>query len=172
MFNSTQFLRYGGAVLLLVGIVGYIGAFNSVEFFSLDAGENIAHTVLGIVGLGAGFGLKDAKIHRWLTILVGVTALFFGLYGFILPSGGALSNGAFANPNVFGLANLESPADNLLHLFVAAWAIWAMMGDSKVMASAPASTRSTTLSRFVASLSCSSPTASSCTTALLTSGRT
>ena len=136
MFNSTKFLQYRGAVLLLVGIVGYIGVLNSVEIFSLDAGENIAHSVLGIVGLAAGFGLKDAKIHRWLTILVGVTALFFGLYGFILPSGGVLSNGAFATPNFYGLANLENPADQLLHLFVAAWAYVSMRGDAKMATAA------------------------------------
>ena len=131
--NSTMFLRIGGAVLLIVGLVGYIGVLNSVDFFSLDAGENLAHTALGIIGLAAGFGLKDRSMHRGLTAVVGVTALIFGLLGWFLPSGGALTNGAFANPNFLGLANLESPSDNLLHLFVAAWAIWAMMGDSKTM---------------------------------------
>ncbi len=80
-------------------------------------------------------------MHRWLTAVVGITALVFGLLGWFLPSGGALANGAFANPNILGLANLESPADNLLHLFVAAWAIWAMMGDSKVAEMAPAAKR-------------------------------
>jgi hypothetical protein len=114
-----------------VGLVGYIGILNNVDFFSLDAGENFAHVVLGVVGLGAGFGLKDTRIHRGLTAVVGITALIVGLLGWFLPSGGALASGAFAKPNFFGLANLESPADNLLHLFVAAWAIWAMMGDSK-----------------------------------------
>jgi hypothetical protein len=132
--SSTAFLRYGGGVLLLVGIVGYIGILNSVDFFSLDAGENLAHVGLGVIGLAAGFGLKDAMIHRVLTGVVGVTALIVGLLGWFLPAGGALTNGAFASPNFFGLANLESPADNLLHLFVAAWAIWAMMGDSKTAA--------------------------------------
>jgi hypothetical protein len=132
--NSTAFLRYGGGVLLLVGLVGFIGILNNVDFFSLDAGENIAHVGLGIIGLVAGFGLKDARIHRGLTAVVGITALIFGLLGWFLPSGGALLNGAFAKPNFLGLANLESPSDNLLHLFVAAWAIWAMMGDSKVTA--------------------------------------
>jgi hypothetical protein len=132
--NSTAFLRYGGGVLLIVGLVGFIGILNNVDFFSLDAGENIAHVGLGIIGLAAGFGLKDARIHRGLTAVVGITALIVGLLGWFLPSGGALANGAFAKPNFFGLANLESPADNLLHLFVAAWAIWAMLGDSKVTA--------------------------------------
>lgn len=139
--NSTMFLRIGGAVLLIVGLVGYIGVLNSVDFFSLDAGENLAHTALGIIGLAAGFGLKDRMIHRGLTAVVGITALIFGLLGWFLPSGGALTNGAFANPNFLGLANLESPSDNLLHLFVAAWAIWAMMGDSKMPVMAPATAK-------------------------------
>ena len=138
--SSTAFLRYGGGVLLLVGIVGYLGVLNNVDFFSLDAGENLAHVGLGIIGLAAGFGLKDRFIHRGLTAVVGITALIFGLLGWFLPSGGALKDGAFANPNVLGLANLESPSDNLLHLFVAVWAIWAMMGD-RVAAMAPAAKR-------------------------------
>src|SRR5438105_11253345 len=136
--NSTAFLKYGGGVLLLVGLVGVIGILNSVDFFSLDAGENVAHIGLGIIGLAAGFGLKDARIHRGLAAVVGITALIFGLLGWFLPGGGALLNGAFAKPNFLGLANLESPSDNLLHLFVAAWALWAMMGDSKVPAMMPA----------------------------------
>ena len=136
--NSTAFLRYGGGVLLLVGIVGYVGILNNVDFFSLDAGENFAHVGLGVIGLAAGFGLKDKRIHRVLTGVVGITALIVGLLGWFLPAGGALANGAFATPNFYGLANLESPADNLLHLFVAAWAIWAMMGDSKAGVMAPA----------------------------------
>lgn len=136
--NSTQFLRLGGIVLLLVGLVGLIGLTANVDFFNLDAGENVAHVALGIVGLVAGYGLKDARIHRGLTAVVGITGLVFGLLGWFLPAGGALVSGGFAHPNFLGLANLESPSDNVLHLFVAAWAIWAMMGDGKVMAAAPA----------------------------------
>ena len=134
LFTSTGFLRYGGAVLLLVGIVGYLGVFNSFDFFSLDAGENIAHTVLGIVGIGVGFGLKNAGLHRLLTIALFATAIIFTLWGLILPGGGALKNGAFANPNFYGLANLESPADSLLHLVVAAWAGLALWMERKAPA--------------------------------------
>ncbi len=130
--NSTQFLRLGGGVLLIVGIVGVLGLTANINFFSLDIGENVAHIGLGLIGLAAGFGLKEAKLHRYLTAVVGLTALVFGLLGWFLPDGGALSSGAFPKPNFFGLANLESPADNLLHLFVGAWAIWAMMGDKRV----------------------------------------
>lgn len=141
--TSTGFLRYGGVVLLVVGIVGYLGVFNSFEFFSLDTGENVAHTVLGIVGIAVGFGLKNAGLHRLLTIALLATAAFFTIWGLLLPSGGALSNGAFATPNFYGLANLENPADSILHLVVAAWAglaLW-MEGKEPAMAAAPAMDR-------------------------------
>jgi hypothetical protein len=140
LFNSTGFLRYGGIVLLLVGVVGILGVFNSFPFFSLDTGENIAHLALGVVGAGAGFFLASHSIHRLLTIVVFVTAVVFTLWGLILPDGGALTNGAFAKPNFYGLANLESPADSILHLVVAAWAglaLW-MEGKQPAMAAAPA----------------------------------
>jgi hypothetical protein len=122
LFTSTGFLRYGGAVLLLVGIVGVLGVFNNFPFFSLDTGENYAHLALGIVGLAVGFGINNASLHRLLTMALFVTAAVFMLWGLILPDGGALTNGAFAKPNFYGLANLESPADSILHLVVAAWA--------------------------------------------------
>ncbi|HKZ86058.1 MAG TPA: hypothetical protein VJ793_20680 [Anaerolineae bacterium] len=32
-----------------------------------------------------------------------------------------------AVPNTFGVANLESPADNLLHLVVGIWALYAAL---------------------------------------------
>lgn len=136
IFTSTGFLRYGGIVLLLVAVVGFLGIFNSFEFFSLDSGENVAHLALGIVGAGAGFGLKNAGLHRLLTIVVFATAAIFTLWGLILPSGGALSNGAFANPNFYGLANLENPADTILHLVVAAWAGLALWMERRAPAMA------------------------------------
>ena len=143
LFTSSGFLRYGGIVLLLVGVVGVLGIFNSLSFFSLDTGENIAHLGLGIVGVGAGFGLKNAGIHRLLTTVVFATAVIFMVWGLILPDGGALANGAFAKPNFYGLANLESPADSILHLVVAAWAGLALYMGMKqpAMAAAPVTTR-------------------------------
>jgi len=120
------FLTVGGAVLLLLGIVGYLHVFSesSTPWFWLDSGESLAHTVLGVVALAAVFvpGLNTAlaPYYRWIVILVGLIALFFAVYGF-------LQAGA-AEPNTFGVANLENPSDNLLHLvvaiaaFAAAWA--------------------------------------------------
>jgi uncharacterized membrane protein HdeD (DUF308 family) len=110
------FLIYGGAVLLLLGIVGYLGVFTepNTPAFWLDSGENLAHTFLGIVALAAVFvpGLNTAfkPYYRAIVALVGVIALFFAVYGFLNASG--------AEPNTFGIANLENPADNLLHLVV------------------------------------------------------
>ena len=128
--NSKQFLTVGGAVLLLLGIVGYLGIF-SVEgsFFWLDSGENVAHVFLGVVALAAVFvpGLNSAlaPFYKPIVILVGAISLFFGVYGFIVAGNPV--------PNTYGY-NLESPADNLLHLVVGAWAIWAAMRKQPMMA--------------------------------------
>jgi hypothetical protein len=135
LFTPRGFLMYGGAVLLILGIAGFFILNNpSLSFFWLDNSENVAHTALGIIALAAVFvpGLKEmlAPYYRPIVILLAVVALFFGVYGFILPAGSP------AAPNTFGLANLEL-GDNLLHLVVAAWAFaaafWspqrAMMGS-------------------------------------------
>jgi len=121
------FLTVGGAVLLLLGIVGYLNVFteSGTPAFWLDNGENLAHTVLGIVALAAVFvpGLNTAlaPYYRPIVGLVGAIALFFAIYGFLQPAGTA------GNPNTFGVSNLENPSDNLLHLvvgIVAFAAIW------------------------------------------------
>ena len=116
--NPRQFLQIGGAILLLLGIVGFAGVFSQKgSFFWLDAGENYAHTVLGIVAIAAAYVLKDAQAQKWLVAVVGITALFFTVVGFAV--GADTTSGA----NTFGVANLESPADDILHLVVGAWAL-------------------------------------------------
>lgn len=133
LFTSTGFLRYGGIVLLLVGVVGLIGLFNNVTFFTLDTGENYAHLALGIVGVAVGFGINNTGLHKLLTWALFVTALVFTVWGLFLPSGGTLSGNTWSSPNFYGLANLESPADSILHLVVAAWAglaLWMERGSA------------------------------------------
>lgn len=123
------FLTVGGAVLLLLGIVGYLNIFteSNTPWFWLDNGENVAHTVLGVVALAAVFvpGLNTAlaPYYRAIVILVGLIALFFAVYGFI--QAGA------AEPNTFGVANLENPSDNLLHLVVGVVALAAAWWPSR-----------------------------------------
>jgi hypothetical protein len=121
-FTPKGFLTWGGAVLVLLGIVGFLGIFSqqNVPAFWLDSGENVAHLALGIVALAIVFvpGLNTAfaPYYRWVVILVGLIALFFAVYGVIQASA--------AEPNTFGLANLENPSDNLLHIVVAVWAFY------------------------------------------------
>jgi hypothetical protein len=125
LFTPKGFLTVGGLVLLLLGIVGFLGIF-TMSIFYLTSGENFAHVALGAVALAAVYvpGLNStlAPYYRWIVILVGLIALFFGVYGFILPAGNPP-----ATLNTFGLANLEI-VDNLIHLVVAAWAFAAAFG--------------------------------------------
>jgi hypothetical protein len=132
VFTPKGFLTWGGAILLLLGIVGYLGIFSQSSFpsFYLDSGENIAHTFLGIVALAIVFvpGLNSmfAPYYRWIVILLGIVALFFAVYGFYV--------GGNAAPNTFGVANLESPLDDILHLVVGAWALYAAWRPQPSMA--------------------------------------
>jgi hypothetical protein len=103
----------------VLGLAGFVILKDpSLSFFWLDGSENVAHIALGAVALAAVYvpGLKDTlkPYYRWIVILVGVIALFFGVYGFLVA-------GDASGKNTFGLANLEL-GDNLLHLVVAAWA--------------------------------------------------
>lgn len=117
--NAKQFLMWGGVVLLVVGILGFIGVIGPTPDQSIfgdtwwfDNGENWAHTILGVVAIVASMSL-GAEAMKMLTMAVGVLALFFGLYNF--------------GYTTFMGANLESPADLILHLAVAGWALWAGM---------------------------------------------
>lgn len=128
--NSKQFLIIGGIVLLLVGILGFVGIigptstnspFGAAWYF--DNAENWAHTVLGIVALIASAALP-ASGQKPLVILVGLLALFFAIYSLFGP--------ITAGSNFYG-AQLQNPADTILHLVVGIWALLAaMMGKMAV----------------------------------------
>jgi putative Ca2+/H+ antiporter (TMEM165/GDT1 family) len=72
-----------------------------------------------------GLNSSLAPYYKPIVILVGAISLFFGVYGFIVAGNPV--------PNTFGY-NLESPADNLLHLVVGAWALWAAMRKQPMVA--------------------------------------
>lgn len=128
--NPKQFLQFGGAILVILGVVGLLPVFTKANtpWFYLDTGENVAHIGLGVVAIAAAYVLTDAALQKWLVAVVGVVALFFGVYGFVVAGQ--------PEPNTFGLANLESPADNLLHLVVGAWALYAAFMGRTSMATA------------------------------------
>lgn len=127
--NPKQFLQIGGAVLVLVGILGFIGVigptpdksiFGSAWWF--DNGENWAHLVLGVVGLIAAFALSAAS-QKYLVILLGIVGVLVGFYSLLIGQS-------------FLGANLENPADTLLHIVVGAWALWAAFRSSGAAATA------------------------------------
>jgi len=118
--TPKQFLTIGGVVLVLVGILGFVGVIGPTpeqslfgDFWWFDNGENWAHLVLGVVALIAAYTMP-ADTQKPLTMAVGVLALFFAVY------------------NVFSTtfmgANLESPADLILHLVVGVWALASARG--------------------------------------------
>ena len=130
--NPKQFLLVGGIILLALGIVGFLGVFSDTKSaFYLDQGENVAHTGLGVIAIAASFLLTGAMLQKWLVAVVGVTALFFAVYGFMVAGS--------APPNTFGISNLESPADDILHLVVGIWALAAAFLPRSSMAAVASS---------------------------------
>ncbi|MBI2022293.1 DUF4383 domain-containing protein [Candidatus Daviesbacteria bacterium] len=114
-------LLYGGIILLVLGVGGmtFLGPTPEAsalgEFNWLDGAENVAHLVLGVVALGAYYMLKDAQLQKWLVALVGIIAAIATVVGFM--------NAGAPVPNA-GVTNLEF-SDNIIHLVVAAWALYA-----------------------------------------------
>lgn len=115
--NPKQFLQIGGAVLILLAILGYAGVIGPDAASSIfganwyfDNAENIAHLVLGIVAILASFALSGA-LQKPLVLVLGVVGVLVGIYSIFWP--------------IFLGANLENPADTLLHILVGAWALFA-----------------------------------------------
>lgn len=123
--NSKQFLLYGGIVLVVVGVLGFflIGPTADKSIFGdawwFDNGENWTHLVLGIIALLAAYSVP-ASAQRPLVMILGLIGVLIGLYSLLI------------SQTFFG-ANLENPADSLLHLVVGAWALWASMNKKGVV---------------------------------------
>jgi hypothetical protein len=130
------FLNAGGSVLLLLGVAGYANAFTEAgsPSFWLDPAENIAHTALGVVALGAillpGARTFAAQYQRLLAGVIGLLLLFFAAYGATLPPGDS------THPNAFGVANVEHPVDDLMHLVIGLVGVAAALMGSNPEASA------------------------------------
>lgn len=118
LLTPNGFLKVGGVVLVVLGVLGYLLPEGRLlgDAFYLDNAENIAHLVLGVVALIAAYTIP-ASAQRGLVWVVGLTALLFAVWGFMVAGEPA--------PNWYGVTNLENPLDNVLHLAVAVWAIWA-----------------------------------------------
>lgn len=122
--NAKQFLLIGGIVLILVAILGFIGvigpdATKSIfnEAWVFDNAENWAHLVLGIVGVIGSF-ILPTSIQKPIVLLLGIIGVVVGLYSLF----GPVTEGK----NLLG-AQLQNPADTILHIVVGIWALWAAM---------------------------------------------
>ena len=124
--NAKQWLIIGGAVLVLIAVLGFGGiigptADSSIfgDFWVFTNPENYAHLVLGIAGLISAFVLPS-NLQKYLVYILGVVALFFGVYS------------GFISGDFYG-ASLENPADTILHLAVGVWALYAASNTSESM---------------------------------------
>ncbi len=117
--NPKQFLQVGGVILLALGILGYLIPNLLGDLLYFDAAENVAHTVLGIVALVLA-PLPIGPLKKWIVVLVGLLALYFGVMGFLVAGNPA--------PNFYGITNLENPLDNVVHVVVGIWALLAAFG--------------------------------------------
>ena len=128
MYNPLSpkgFLRVGGMVLILLGFLSYLPSTNDPRAGILgfawwfSSGEGVAHILLGVVAILSSYVLPDNLLGP-LVLVIGALAALFGLLGGIVFSGPA-------GANLYGLANLEPPLDNILHLAIAAWAFYAAL---------------------------------------------
>jgi len=126
--NPKQFLLIGGIVLLVVGILGFVGVIGPTpeqsvfgETWWFDSGENWAHLVLGVVALILSFGVKE-NIQKPVVLILGIVGVLVGIYSAVIST-------------TFLGANLENPADTILHLAVGIWALVAALMGRKEMPS-------------------------------------
>ncbi len=114
--NPKQFLQIGGVILILLAVIGFVKPDFAGDLLNFDSAENWAHLVLGVVAVAlAPLAIGDLK--KWVVVLVGVIALAFGVLGFMVRGN--------PSPNFYGVTNLENPVDNVLHLVVGVWALFA-----------------------------------------------
>ena len=134
--NSKQFLIFGGAILVVVGVLGMVGLIGPTADKSVfganwwfDRGENWAHLILGVVGLLAAFTFPPMA-QKWLVMLLGVIGIAVGVYSIFQQK--------------FLGSNLENPADTILHVAVGAWALFCAFMTKKMGSSMGASSMPST----------------------------
>ena len=136
ILTPRGFLLAGGIILVLVAVLGYVhiigptpeqSLFGSLWYFT-DL-ENLAHLIFGVVALAAYYLLKDEGLTKWLVILVGIVAALAAVIGIMV--GGS----PFPNASLVGIpGNLENPMDTVLHVVVAAWALYVGLVSAKAKA--------------------------------------
>lgn len=112
------FLRIGGSILILIGILGLVGLLGKISeasVFHPPYWINYFHLSLGIIIFIVSLS-KNKKLQAYFTLLAAVVATTIGTLGLLL-------GGYFANK--FNIPELKDPSDHLTHLAVGLAAIWA-----------------------------------------------
>ncbi len=111
-----------GVVLTLVGVLGFVPGITSdgmlLGIFSVDGLHNIIHLVSGLAALAAAWGMWNAR-------------LYFQVFGVVY--GLVTVVGFLQGDTVLGLIGVNM-ADNVLHLLIAAVALYAGFGMKEDMA--------------------------------------
>lgn len=126
----TKLACYFGAVLLVIGVIGFIPALSPVQgehrhvlgIFEVNTLHNLIHLVSGITALAVS-GSAKASI------------LFFKIFAVVY--GAVFVIGLLQGDTVLGLMPVNL-ADNLLHLAITLFAAWAGFGAGKGKAVASA----------------------------------
>ena len=119
ILSPKGFLQVGGVVLVLVAVLGFVGIIGPTaeslfgSYWYFDNVENLAHLVLGVVALVLAFW-GGSEIQKWITVAVGAIAIIAALWSVF----GAVPDGS----NLLG-AQLQNPADTVLHAVVGVWAL-------------------------------------------------
>ncbi|HEV8191435.1 MAG TPA: DUF4383 domain-containing protein [Ktedonobacterales bacterium] len=121
MGNSAKlYAQVLGAVLLLVGALGFIPALapdgNLLGIFAIDGPHNVVHILSGVVGLAAGFA-AGSRYARLYALVFGIVYAGVTIVGFI------------QGTTVLGIIPINL-ADNLLHMLIAVSALGVYVASS------------------------------------------
>lgn len=121
IFTPNRFLKALGLILLLISISGLLGILGPTSSQSLlgnswwlDSKEILFTGIVGFFVLLSAFFFPPLW-QRYLTVVVGLVALFIGLYSFL-------------SPLFFGI-HIEIPVEMILFLIIAAWGLYAVYGN-------------------------------------------
>lgn len=110
--TTQKAAKWFGIVLLLVGILGFIGPLtpggNLLDIFAVDTVHNIIHVLTGILGLIMAGSPKGARSFFQIFGIVYALVTIIGFFGGVSVLGIFVVNGA----------------DNILHLVIAVLALY------------------------------------------------
>lgn len=142
LVNPVSFLRITGGGLVALAIAGFaLSALDlrpDEQYFSFTAGVNVAHMFAGLFAIATAMLLGTRpKSLKWLVVLIGIAALFVGIYGLLgdWADKGGVTDLSFLN--IWTISSLAGPFDSLCHVLYAAWALVSAF-RSPATASAPA----------------------------------